>query len=159
MKKYSGILQNLSITDLNEAGFKIAWQKPYCYQNKFDELLQFLKKKYVIIGAIEKGKNQLILAAMGEGKKVFKETKDIKETHEHNKVFWYFMRKKSFGFSETENVYLDEIDCIESRERREFEKGKLSWCLTENFGGWRIGDITDLQDSINYEKIILIKDD
>ena len=158
LQKYSGIMQNLSITDLCDGGFKIGWQQPYSYQNKFDELLQFQKKQYVIVGAREKGKNMLLLAAMGEGKKVFQETKDIKEAHLHNKVFWYFMRKKSFGFSDNEKVYLDEIDIVESIEKRDFEKGKLSWCLTGNFGGWRIGDFIDLDESTDYDKIILYKD-
>ena len=93
LKKYSGILQNLSITDLNEAGFKIAWQKPYCFQNKFDEFLQFQKKKYDDWSQ-RKRKQSFLFAAMGEGKEVFKETNDMQESYEHNKVFGIYEKKK-----------------------------------------------------------------
>lgn len=68
-------------------------------------------------------------------------------------IDWYFMKRKSFGFSGCGSICLNEYD-----ELDENNDEKLSWMIQGNIGGWRLGRIGDLNENENFEKIILFKD-
>lgn len=153
-----GILRNLSLSSLIEKGFKVGFIEPYNYQNSFDEFInKFSNKRYVLLGGKEKDEDQIILAAMGETKEVFKETKNERECHYHNGVYWYCMKTKAIGFSFNPRIFLYNADWIEGEEHRNFEDERLSWHLTGN-GGWRVGKIVSLSESNAYEKVLLYWD-
>ena len=151
---YQGILKGLSMNKLLQEGFKIGLCQKYSYKNSFDELVKYNTKKFVILAGRKTGEDTLLLAALGQGKKVFKETFHDKESRFHNGVYWYFMKQKSVGFSLSRQVYLSSADWIEDQEKRAWEDEKLSWSLAGN-GGWRVGSFISLTQSNDYEKILL----
>jgi len=153
-----GLLRNISLKSLLEKGFKLGFCEIYSYKNSLEELIEkFSNKKYVIIAGKEKNEDNLILAAMGDPKEVFKETMNERECHYHNGVYWYCMKGKAIGFSFNPRVYLYNADWIEGEEHRDFEDERLSWHLTGN-GGWRLGKIVKLSESNQYEKVLLYWD-
>ena len=69
----------------------------------------------------------------------------------HGLAYWYMVPKLSFGFSPSSIITQSQADTsiIESDLR-------LSWHLNLNSGGWRIGNITSLNnDNLYYKKIFL----
>ena len=150
LQKYCGILENQPIDALMGDEFKLGFSLPYETPCKFEDFLQFQRKKYVLLGAKEKNSTILTYAALGYGQEVLKETKDKKESHLHNKVYWYFLRKHSLGCSSSEDVFLNEAD--------EKDTGILSWLIDGNIGGWRMGKLTELHEPNDYMKVLFYKD-
>ena len=150
-----GIMRNISLKGLLEKGFKLGFCEIYSYKNSYEEFLEkFSDKKYVILAGKEKNEDNLLLAAMGEPREVFKETLNERECHFHNGVYWYCMKGKAVGFSFHPRVYLYNADWIEGEEHRDFEDERLSWHLTGN-GGWRLGKAVKLSESNQFEKVLL----
>lgn len=144
----SGIYENLPLESLN--GWNCVYKKPY--SDKTNESIfdsKILNSKKILIGARAVNSPSLLLAAMGRSNKILQQTND-NETIKENGVFWYFRKNHSFGFSDTENIHLGSADLLEG-------KFKLSWHLTGR-GGYRIGEIKNLNDSEMFEKLIFISD-
>ena len=94
-----------------------------------------------MLGAIDKLKNIC--------RETFDQNKAIKG---ENSVFWYCSRKvnsQSFGFSDAENININNFDTINGEKR-------LSWLLLNNRGCWRIGNLKNLEKSKDYRKKIWI---
>ena len=67
----------------------------------------------------------------------------------------------SFGFSPIPNInqnYADFYDCTYVNNKFNCSDNKrLSWHLTNIHGGWRIGNISELNSSPSYQKYIFLK--
>lgn len=143
----SGIYENLPLESLN--GWDCIYKKPYSDKTNESIFEKVQNSKKILIGARAVNSPSLLLAAMGRTNKILQQTND-NETIKENGVFWYFRKNHSFGFSDTENIHLGSADLLEG-------KFKLSWHLTGK-GGYRIGEIKNLNDSEMFEKLIFISD-
>lgn len=70
----------------------------------------------------------------------------------YNAAWWYFSKKRSFGFSPTSRIEQENADRFNKTDRL-----RLSWHINNQVGGYRLGNITDLNDSEKYKKYIFIK--
>ena len=64
---------------------------------------------------------------MGKAEAILKETSKVNEVNFHNNVYWYFMKKKGFGFCGSESIFLNE-----------YNEEKISWIIQGNIGYNRI---------------------
>ena len=74
---------------------------------------------------------------------------EIQKKKIENGVYWYHWKNQSFGFSDTKNIQLGSADLADGTH-------KLSWHLTGR-GGYRIGEIKNLNGSDMFEKLIFYK--
>lgn len=70
---------------------------------------------------------------MGKAEAILKETSKVNAANFHNNVYWYFMKKKGFGFCGSESIFLNEYD-----ESDEDNEEKISWIIQGNIGYNRI---------------------
>jgi len=71
-------------------------------------------------------------------------------------VFWYNLPDQSFGFSPVEQIVLGEADkCDASCDGN--PQYRLSFHTVPNKGGYRLGEITNLNSATEYYKFILVK--
>ena len=126
---FSGILHHISFSYFLSKGFQIGLCEPYSYVNSYEEMMKYKSKKYVLLGGRKKFDDFLILAALGNGEIVFKETFHEKETNYHNGVYWYFFKGRSMGFSQGSNVLVQNADWVEISENKKLKTTKLSWHL------------------------------
>ena len=66
-------------------------------------------------------------------------------------AYWYFTDGQSFGFSPTNTINQYNADSTDLNSNL-----RVSWHLLGNVGGWRLGNITNLNDDLNYYKKIFI---
>ena len=66
---------------------------------------------------------------------------------EENGAYWYLVPGKSFGFASSSAVDLSPADASTTDGQL-----RLSWHLTGNHGGYRCGELTQLNSSSEYRK-------
>ena len=99
----------------------------------------------IMLAARHKNSSRLALCAMGRVSVVLRETKENETTYE-NGVYFYNWKGRSVGFSADSNINLGTADLSSGLE-------KLSWHLTGR-GGYRCGELTKLNDSTEWEKLV-----
>jgi hypothetical protein len=76
----------------------------------------------------------------------------------NNGAFWYFRFLYSFGFAPNKNISLspdqDTFDCDSSKINCPDTK-RLSWIMYSNRGGWRLGNLVNLNND-TYRKILIL---
>lgn len=147
-KEYKGIYQNeILISDLKRDGWRIIYEHDYAHPTTFDEIYFYDSSGFYCVGAYETNQDKLILCAFGD-QNIFKENKLTGFCEILcNDVFWYLRKGSSFGFSDKKEISLFQADTMNGDKR-------LSWHL-EGSGGYRIGDMINLNNSKQYNKIIL----
>lgn len=139
---FSGVKENVPLKMLR--GWTLYYHKPYSDKTT-EQILNECPGIRVLIGAKSKNSNTIALCAIGDKEKVMKETQNNQVT-EDNDVYWYHWKHNSFGFSDTKDINLGSADLLEGTR-------KLSWHLTGR-GGYRVGEIKNLNESEQFEKLI-----
>lgn len=139
---FSGVKENLPLKMLR--GWTLYYHKPYSDKTT-ESILEGCKGIRILVGAKSKNSNTIAICAIGEKEKVLKETQNNQVT-EDNEVYWYHWKNNSFGFSDTKDINLGSADLTEGTR-------KLSWHLTGR-GGYRVGEIKNLNESEQFEKLI-----
>ena len=65
---------------LIEKGFQVGFKMPFEQRNKLEDFNKFISKRFVLLGEKKAGEDNIILAAMGVGGEVFKETNNSNHT-------------------------------------------------------------------------------
>ncbi len=137
-----GIHEDLLIKDLLNAGFITVYNYSYGHKTTHTELL---KIKYdigknssipICVGAKEKNKEELALAACGVLDEVLTLTRLQYKARYSRGVYWYFLEGKSFGFAPSENITMKYGTDVEEDN----EELRLSWKIDGKNGGWRVGE-------------------
>ena len=150
----SGPQQNVSEQTLIDNG----WTKFYeqTYATPIGNSITPIRPsgQYVILSGKTAGSSTITLAAAAPTAQVFTET--VKDTPQLiNGTYWYYTldvqyisgpNYGSIGFSPTNNISQNVADFGTSGPLR------LSWHLVAGVGGYRIGDITELNSSTAYLK-------
>eukprot|EP01080_Neovahlkampfia_damariscottae_P010472 gene10472-2994_t len=142
----AGVFENIPISALK--GWNNVYYKPYSDPTS-EKDLEKCKGKRILVAARAKNSKKLALVAMGRTNKVLQLTHD-NETTQENSVHWYYRKNHSFGFSDSDQINLGSADLLDGRY-------KLSWHLTGN-GGYRLGDLKNLNSSEMFEKLIFTSD-
>jgi hypothetical protein len=149
--EFSGIKieqDNLSSAALLQSGWTLSYQHLYEYKTTVAELDAVGGTKW-LVAARRKGKDTLVVAAMGDRDVVLKRTRERAVAHEHNGAYWYCFEGNSFGFAPTARVNLWYAD-----EEDQASQHRLSWFLDKDDGGWRAGYACNLDTSKDWEKLI-----
>jgi hypothetical protein len=144
----AGVLESLPIKLLR--GWTCIYHKPYADKTTEQVFRTALNGSAtrILVAARHKNSNTLALAAMGRINVVLKETSDSSPCNLENGVYWYHWKNHSFGFSDTRNINLGTADLLDGKQ-------KLSWHLTGR-GGYRVGDIKNLNESKEWEKLVFV---
>lgn len=143
----SGVCEDTPIDMLK--GWKLVYRKPYSEKTLESDIDKCIKWKRILVAARARNAPKLSLLAMGRAAKIIQDTVE-NETIEENGTFWYKWKNNAFGFSDTNKIQLGSADLLDG-------KFKLSWHITGK-GGYRIGDLKNLNDSNTFEKLIFASD-
>lgn len=147
-----GILVDVPINEIREAGWRLAYGEPYRTHTTMDDL-EAIEGDFVLVGASHKGEYKLSLCAMGRRERILNRVAQDKVTFE-NGAYWYFRPGKAFGFAPNRDVELCAGDTVdEGGEKR------LSWIMSglssgPGEGGSRAGMEKHLEDSVEWVKLI-----
>ena len=151
---------------MKSQGYRVAYDFPYSYNTTSIELnsikLQCSTETILCAGGAAKGSDNLLLVSCGDCQTVLTET-PLNTPVLNNGAYWYLTTGKSFGFSPNGNIKqlnADWYDCeyINNSVKNCKENSRLSWHLTDNLGGWRIGKLTgsELGWYSNHRKLIFL---
>ena len=134
----SGIQQNVSEQTLINNGWKLFYEQTY--GTVLDSTASQLRpgEQYVILSGKAAGSSTILLAAAAPTSQVFTETV-INTPQVLNGTYWYNTPNQSIGFAPTGT-----IDQITADLQTPSDPLRLSWHLHNNTGGWRLGEINDL---------------
>ena len=150
----SGPQQNVSEETLRNNGWTLFYEQTYATAIGNTTAPIRPSGQYVILSGKAVGSSNILLAAAAPTDQVFTET--VKDTPQLiNGTYWYYTLDVNFGggpgygsigFAPTNNINQNVADFLTTGPLR------LSWHLVANTGGFRIGDVTDLNSSTAYLK-------
>ena len=129
-----------------------------CYRDTYDvpmdadAVLDVCDGNLLMLTCRETGSSTIALLAQGERSDVIFDTGNTQDLHIANGVGWYFDNGSlgSWGFVRAgDTVSKDNCDTDASGANDE----RLCWHLND-FGGYRCGSVTDLNDSNSYERVV-----
>lgn len=94
--------------------------------------------------------DKLYLIACGNCRNVLQNTYRNKPKYSGS-AYWYFTPGYSFGFSPNSTIKQTPVDSSDPSDSL-----RLSWYIDIYYGGWRLGDIVDLNHDRFYRKYIFI---
>jgi hypothetical protein len=148
----SGIQQNVSEQTLIDNGWTLFYQETYAVP--ISALASEIKPsgQYVILTGKAVGSSSLPVLAAAPTAQVFTET-EINTPKLLNGTYWYNTPSQSIGFAPTNTIQQMQADAYESTYLGDTESSplRLSWHLYGD-GGWRLGDVLMLNNSIAYLK-------
>jgi hypothetical protein len=139
----SGIQQNVSEQTLIDNGWTKFYEQTYGTITATTAPLR-PSEQYVILAGKAVGSSTIILAAAAPTSAVFTETV-INTPQLLNGTYWYNTPNESIGFAPTNVINQSSADFGTTGLR-------LSWHLLPTIGGYRLGDILDLNSSTAYLK-------
>jgi len=146
---FQGVQHNVDIDSLS--GWTLFFSEPYCHATTMDDFVPpdpRLQGGSLLVGARKAGSSVLSVAAMGHFEVLTDHRKDASTTF-HNGAYWYCLENKAVGFAPTEHISLSSADTYALSDR-----SRLSWHLTKS-GGYRVGEVAELNNSKEWEKVIL----
>jgi hypothetical protein len=169
--RVNAILDKPEMSLLTEAGWKIAYDKPYSHHTTLAFLQTFPRdypgSQLACVGAYRVGETTLHLAAIASIQDIFtliEKSKAIAASKAEGEargsigvnaackvgeVYWYLVEGMSFGFSDSPDIVLNDADSS-------LGPHKLSWHINGTIGGYRVGDFKALINNDIWHKIILI---
>jgi hypothetical protein len=141
----------LSSAALVRSGWTLSFQHFYNHKTTVAELDAVGGTKW-IVAARRKGKDTLVVAAMGDKAAVLKRTTNSDVADEHNGAYWYCSEvsgAQSFGFAPVAKVSLCQADAHDKASPH-----RLSWHIHGNNGGWRAGSNYAIHISTAWEMLI-----
>jgi len=137
----SGVQVDIPMAHLS--GWNLCFRAPYSDKTT-SAVFDTCKGSKILVASKKKNTDTLALMAICQRSVVTKQTEQ-NVTIEDNGVYWYHW-KKSFGFSDSQKIQLDSADTLEGDKR-------LSWHLNGS-GGYRSGNVRDLNSSNEWEKLL-----
>jgi len=146
----SGPQQNVSEQTLRNNGWTLFYEETY--RTAIGNTTTPIRPsgQYVILAGKAVGSSNILLAAAAPTAQVFTETV-LNTPQLLNGTYWYYtlqttlINQGSIGFAPTDDIVQDVADTIGGVER-------LSWHLVAGVGGYRIGDVYELDGSSDYLK-------
>ena len=110
------------------------------------------KGEYILVAAKRKDSDTIAVCAMAKRTDVFRKTSSTTECHLSNGAYWYNNASRSFGFANSNKIYLNSGDTtdLSSAER-------LSWKLN-GYDGYRAGGMRDSNCTSTYRKLLYYGD-
>ena len=146
------LANNIPVANLINDGYQIVYERLFSHKTTGGEidLIAATCNSNTILCAGGRNINSqiLILVSCGNCLKITKETVLNNPVLESN-AYWYRTALKSFGFSPNRNITQNIADQFDVKSNL-----RLSWHLDELHGGWRLGNITLLNDNNQYLKIL-----
>jgi len=139
-------------------GFQIVYNQFYSHATQITELIAIknkcTKQSVICVGGADSLTNTLLLVSCGSCLKILTNSTVKDQPTYINGAWWYLTPGYSFGFAPSYNVrqmWADTYDAYNDTKR-------LSWHLTSNWGGWRLGTLNDQSTRIpfTFKKIILL---
>ena len=150
-----GVQQNVAVATVTGGG----WSQCYAATmsvyigNNAENVLNVCSRNEIMMAGRQTGSGTLLLLASGLRSDVIQNTGiNSTVTHLVNGAAWYFAPNYSWGF-DVQGGAVDKNEC-------DVSEGALSMCLHTigGAGGYRIGNVLNLNDSVNYEKIFYQRD-
>jgi hypothetical protein len=148
------------MSDMSLNGYSIVYDHPYSHATTDTELntikLHCSNETILCAGGASKGSDTLLLLSCGNCRLILTPTETNKPVL-NNGAYWYFSKYFSFGYAPTFNInqFLEEDrhDC--DRKHNCSDNKRLSWIIYDGKGGWRLGQLVNLNDD-SYRKIIFL---
>jgi hypothetical protein len=148
----TGIQRNIPEQTLIDNGWTLFYEETYAVP--ISALASEIKPsgQYVILTGKAVGSSSLPVLAAAPTAQVFTET-EINTPQLLNGTYWYNTPSQSIGFAPTNTIQQMQADAYESTFLGDTESSplRLSWHLYGD-GGWRLGDVLMLNNSIAYLK-------
>jgi len=151
LRVFEGARADVSDAALAAGGYEI------CLRQRYDEVfsradaMERCAGQVLVVGCRPVGARRLTVAAMGDRDAIFQPVPDEAGAFQvHNGAHWYFGEDFSFGFA-PEGAAVNRQPCDTDQERAEL---RLCWHTIDR-GGWRCGATTGLNDSDDWERVIL----
>ena len=156
---YIGIQNNIPVSSLINHGYSYVYNRPYNHfttKQEIDEIKNSCSSTTVLClgGRDSQNANDILLVvSCGLCSAVF--TKTARNTPNlHNEAYWYYTPDLSgnqgIGFSPNATINQYNVDVFDQSNNQ-----RVSWHLTGNWGGWRLGSLTSLDLNTRYYKVIL----
>ncbi|CAF1111037.1 unnamed protein product [Brachionus calyciflorus] len=150
------LARNYPISNLISIGFQKVYEKYYSFPTTSSDLTgakMNCNSTSILCAAghHEANSDILELVACGNCFQILINT-TINSPNLVRSAYWYMTPGQSFGFSRSNRIYQSQADIyiVADPER-------LSWHLDLSYGGWRLGNITGLNNSISYKKFLFVK--
>lgn len=161
--EFTGFKQNLPEVELD--GWKVCHTSLFGeYDVSLDPILSACKAEKVMLACRPVGSKVFTVAAYGSYDNVFKEIGESNEGTVENGVRFYYSNNYSIGFIQPDKT-LERFSCDVGDDRGEKQgeapESRLCFHTSENTlqGGFRCGAVTDLNDSMDYERVFLKSED
>jgi hypothetical protein len=153
-----GIQNNVHISHF--AGFFYAYKKPYSHittGTEMDEIKNSCSLTTILcLGGVD-NKNQVLRVVSCGFCSVVLSKRHRNTPYHHNGAYWYYTpdveNSRSMGFAPHPFINQNNADIADKLNNQ-----RVSWQLNEMSGGWRLGSLLDLDNSTNYDKVIIKKD-
>jgi hypothetical protein len=143
------------MTDLINLGFRLVFNYTYDYATKSAEIFsiqgQCTSSSVICVGGNRFNESVLRVVACVNCLRVTQT--NLNQPQYYDSAYWYFTQGKSFGYAPNSTITQNSADSFDNGSNK-----RLSWHLDQNFGGWRLGDLTSLNSDKNYYKIIYINE-
>lgn len=145
-----GVQQNVAVGTVTGGG----WTQCYAATMSVaigpsaQNVLNVCTQSEIMMAGRQTGSSTLLLLASGNRSEVIQDTgTDVLTTHAVNGAAWYFAPNYSWGF--------DILGGTVNKNECDVSEGAFSMCLhtIDGVGGYRIGNVTSLNNSTTYEKI------
>lgn len=146
------IYNNKPLSYFLDFGFKIIYEKPYSHITTIQELEEISahcdENSLICVGGKKTGESNLAVCCVDEALKVLTKTNDKQVSVKGKGAFWYYVEGESFGFTDQKEISLRSAN-------KKYNGNTLSWHL-QGTGGWSLGNVVALNNSNDFEKIIML---
>jgi hypothetical protein len=157
-----GIQNNIHVSKLTGSGYSYVYNKPYNHKTTSSEMDEIKKSclptTILCLGGRDSTNDVLLVVSCGLCSVVF--TKTAKNTPNlHNGAYWYYTpdveHSRSIGFAPNSTIHQFNSDTFDKSNNQ-----RVSWLLNIiNWGGYRLGSLSELYYDTRYYKVILKRDD
>ena len=140
---------------MTSSGFNIIYNKTYDYSTTDNDIYSFktgcTADSILCIGGGPTGDDIMRLVSCGDCLSIINAT-ELDLPRFVGSAYWYFTPTKSFGFASTS--YITQNSCDNSNTN---DNLRLCWHTSGTGGGWRIGNVIDLNFNAIYSKYAFVR--
>ena len=155
-----GIQNNIAVSTLIRNGYSYVYNKPYSHMTTIYEMETIKNscstKTTLCFGGVDSTNDVLLVVSCGLCSVVLTPQSAKNSPNLYNRTYWYYTPNvagsRSIGFSPNQNIDQRNSDHFDlSSDQR------LSWRITGDHGGFRLGSLIWLSNNTRYYKVILKK--